>query len=136
MDDNRAYDGIELRYKFGKDRGYSQAQIASVLDTRECSVLEMMVALAIRIEHDITQDDSYGDRTGHWFWSMIKSLALMDQYDDNFNGLLVRGSVHRMLEREYASNGKGGLFTVKNPREDLRNVEIWYQMMWYLNENM
>ena len=134
MDENCADDGIELRYRFGRDCGYPASMIASMLDVRPCSVLEMMVALALRGEHHIAEDTIYGDRTGRWFWSMIKSMGLSDQTDDMFDVTIVYDSVHRMLERNYAANGRGGLFTLQNPREDLRHVEIWYQMMWYLSE--
>lgn len=134
MDENRADDGIELRYRFGRDCGYPASMIASMLDVAPCSVLEMMVALALRGEHHVAEDTIYGDRTGRWFWSMIKSMALTDQCDDMFDPAVVQDSVHRMLERNYAANGRGGLFTLQNPREDLRHVEIWYQMMWYLSE--
>ena len=46
-DENRAYDGIELRRRFGLMNGYSEEQIEGYL-FGPCSVLEMMVALAIR----------------------------------------------------------------------------------------
>ena len=43
--------------------------------------------------------------------------------------------INRFLDRKYDRNGKGGLFTVKDrPSIDMRNIEIWYQMSWYLNE--
>ena len=48
MDENRAEDGVELRYRFGYEHGLDGATIAGCLDNRDCSVLEMMVALSIR----------------------------------------------------------------------------------------
>ena len=47
MDGNRAEDGINLRYRFGHEQHYSDAMVASFLDDRPCSVLEMMIALSI-----------------------------------------------------------------------------------------
>ena len=60
MDENRADDGIELRYQFGRDCGYPASMIASMLDVTPCSVLEMMVALALRGEHHVAEDTIYG----------------------------------------------------------------------------
>ena len=37
------------------------------------------------------------------------------------------------MNREYDSDGKGGLFTVKQSKYDMRTVEIWWQMNWYLD---
>ena len=48
MDGNRAEDGIDLRYRFGYENDYSEPMIASGLDDRPCSVLEMMIALSMR----------------------------------------------------------------------------------------
>ncbi len=39
------------------------------------------------------------------------------------------------MRREYDECGQGGLFTLRNPRYDMRKMEIWYQMMGYLEEN-
>lgn len=134
MDDNRAQDGIALRYRFGREKGIDDREIASVLDVKPCSVLEMMVALSIRIEENIMSSYEVGDRTGQWFWTMMSSLGLGHMYDSNFNIHIVNDILHDFLERKYEPNGKGGLFTLSNPPEDLRNVEIWYQMNWYLGE--
>ena len=76
MDGNRAEDGIELRYRFGREQGYRDAVIANCLDIRPCSILEMMIALAIRCEEHIMEDPDIGNRTGQWFWSMLVSLGL------------------------------------------------------------
>lgn len=136
MDENRVDDGIELRYRFGREEDIPDAEISVSLDNRECSVLEIMVSLAIRMEETITSDPDYGDRTGLWFWDMVESMRLMNMDDIQFAAETVDRALNRMIHREYASNGLGGLFTVQNPREDMRNVEIWYQMMWWLTENL
>lgn len=133
MDGNRAEDGIDLRYRFGREHSFSDAMIASLLDDRPCSVLEMMTALAIRCEEHIMDDPDIGNRTGQWFWCMLVNLGLGSVSDDKFDRYYVDRALERLLEREYERNGEGGLFTVNNGR-DMRATEIWYQMNYYLSE--
>lgn len=135
MDENRAADGIDFRYQFGYEFGYSPEVIKEYLDTRPCSVLEMMVSLAFRIENQIMDDYDYGDRTGQWFWNMVVSLGLGHMSDSNFDRRYVEKVITRFLNREYAPNGEGGLFTLNNSKYDLTKEEIWYQAMWFLDEN-
>ena len=135
MDGNRAEDGIDLRYRFGYEKGYESSMIAAYLDNRPCSILEMMLALAIRCEEHIMDNPEFGNRVGQWFWNMIVNLDLGSMNDGNFNLARVDDIVRCFLARDYAPNGKGGLFTVEHCGRDLRQVEIWYQMCWYLNEN-
>lgn len=133
MDGNRAADGIDLRYRFGYENGYPDAQIATFLDDRPCSVLEMMIALAVRCEEHIMEDPAYGNRTGQWFWNMIVSLGLGSQSNDRYDSLYVDGVLERFLDRTYERDGHGGLFTVEHTNRDMRTVEIWYQMHIYLS---
>lgn len=131
MDENRAVDGYELRRRFAYE------EEASCLDgfyCMPCTVLEMMVALAVRCEEHIMANPDKGDRTGKWFFGMIYSLGLIGMSDDTFDEFFCQGVVSRFLRREYARNGRGGLFTLKYRNADMRQVEIWYQAMWYLNE--
>lgn len=134
MDGNREADGMDLRYRFGYECSYSEAMIASNLDDQPCSVLEMMVALAIRCEESIMDDPDIGDRTGQWFWGMLVNLGLREMDDNHYDERYVEQVVNRFLNREYKRNGEGGLFTVRHSGRDLRNAEIWYQMCWYLDE--
>ena len=137
-DGNRAEDGVSLRYRFGYETNTPDFEIAAHLDNRPCSVLEMMVALALRCEEHIMSDPEVGDRMAKWFWDMIESLGLgsvTDEtwyWDENDVDIII----NRFLLRDYAPTGKGGLFTLKHCRQDLRNVEIWYQACWYMNENI
>lgn len=135
-DENRAEDGIELRYRFATE--YYPNDVEYVLDSlaATCSVLEMMVALALTCEENIMDDPSYGDRTGQWFWSMIVSLELGSVIDTRYDRRYVESVMTRFLNREYDSDGKGGLFTIKNCKSDLRLEEIWVQLCWYIDSIM
>lgn len=134
MDGNRAEDGIDLRYRFGREQNYADAAVAAYLDIRPCSVLEMMIALAIRCEEHLMDNPDIGNRTGQWFWSMLVSLGLGSMTDIRFDPVYVDEVLDRFLDRDYAPDGEGGPFTIHNPRYDMRTTEIWYQMNCYLNE--
>ena len=128
-DDNRADDGIQLRRRFALHR--NDMTVQRYLNG-PCSVFEMMVSLALRCE-EWMDDTQYGDRTGQWFWGMINNLGLSPMRDSNFDKNYVNDVIARLLNREYEPDGKGGLFTVKHCNHDLRTVEIWCQLSWYLN---
>ncbi|MCM1363432.1 MAG: hypothetical protein NC215_00410 [Ruminococcus sp.] len=130
MDGNRVEDGINMRYRFAQDFGYSPAMIPAYLDNKPCSILEMMVALAIRCNVEIIGDDDVAEKI---FWSMISNLGLRYMTNEDFDPAYVEDVVNRFLNREYERDGKGGLFRVRDCKHDMRSVEIWYQMNWYLN---
>ena len=94
----------------------------------------MMVALAFRAEEDIMDDNNYGNRTGQWFWNMIVTLGLGSMSDEHVDMEYVNYVMYRFLNRQYERNGKGGLFIIEDSRVDTRDMEIWIQFMWYLDE--
>ena len=96
-------------------------------------MLEMMVALAIRMEEDIMVNLEYGDRTGQWFWGMIRSLGLGKMTDHRFNQRKFDSIIDIFMNHEYESDGHGGLFAIEDCEYDLTKEEIWTQMNWYLN---
>ena len=132
QDKNRADDGVELRRRFAMDSGFDENYFIEYM-IRPCSVLEMMIALAIRCEETIMDDPRVGDRTGQWFWGMITNLGLGSITDDRFDEQYVDSVIIRFMERNYEPNGKGGLFTIRNCDCDLRRVDIWKQLCWYLD---
>lgn len=134
MDGNRAEDGINLRYTFGREMGYDDPVIASSIDNRPCSVLEMMIALALRCEVHIMDDPDLGNRVGQWFWEMIVNLGLGHMTDSKFDRDEADEIMYIFLERKYGRDGTGGLFRVSDSTKDMRSTEIWYQMCWHLNE--
>lgn len=133
MDGNRFDDGVDLRYRFGAETGCDEREIARYLDIRPCSVLEMLIALSIRLEEHIMADPDVGNRTGKWFWAMMSNLKLDKMDDSMFERNRVKKVIQKFLDRDYARDGAGGLFRIKNCKYDLRDVEIWYQANWYLN---
>lgn len=136
-DDNRGYDGMELREEYLRMTNYPKY----VTLDGACSVLEMMVALARRMSFETcdpyhsVDDDVNADK---WFWELMDNLGLSEFDDEHFYELGGEWKVERiideLLNRRYFSNGVGGLFPLKQPREDQRDVEIWYQMCAYLTE--
>lgn len=137
FDANRADDGIQLRYRFGRQFDISDPVICHDLDLGvPCSVLEMIVALAIRSEEQIMGDENIGDRTQIWITSMLTSLGLMQFNDAWFHPAQVERIIYIFLNRGYSRTGEGGLFTIPDldPSLDMRTAEIWYQMCWYMNE--
>ncbi len=128
----RIEDGFELRRQFSE--WYPAARRIRSFWKKRCSVLELMIALAKRCEENIMEDPVYGDRTGQWFFEMLKSLGLDGMTDDAFDGEEAADILERFLDREYGSNGAGGLFTVRSGRWDMRRTDIWYQMMHWLTE--
>ena len=76
LDRNREEDGFELRRRFAYEYAYPINCLYDDMVDEPCSVLEMMVALAIRCEEHIMEDLELGDRTEKWFWIMIDSSGL------------------------------------------------------------
>lgn len=131
LDENRYKDGLRLRQSFDKD---SNINISNMLCGKKCSVLEMLIALSIRME-DIMEDGE--PEPYRWFWLMLDNLGLTiitDRQNKEYAYDYINRVIHKLLYREYAKNGEGGLFPLKKFKFDSRNTEIWYQMCWYLTE--
>lgn len=133
-DVNREQDGISLRWRYICERGKrSIADRVMECIGGPCSILEMMVALALRCEETIMEDPLVGNRTSQWFWNMVTSLGLGAMSNNCFDEERVYDILQKFNRREYSPDGRGGLFVVRNTSEDLRDVDIWSQLCWYLD---
>lgn len=133
MDANRAADGIELRGVFAEEAEINYILIRKWLGG-PCSVLEMMVGLALRIENTIMGDGEI-DQTPHWFWEMMASLGLDHMTNVAFREEICDQILENCMSRTFERSGKGGFFTIKSGTTDMRELEIWYQLQEYLSEN-
>lgn len=139
-DNNRAEDGKKIRELFIKDMvidgKYDEDDLYMNLGG-PCSILEMMIALAFRME-DTMYDCEIDDKSNEYFWKMLHNLGLDDftnlKYSED-EVFIVDMILEDFLERRYKRSGEGGLFPLRNYKKDQRTVEIWYQMMSYLTEN-
>lgn len=131
-DENRALDGIGLRERFIDETGIEAPN-------GSCTLLEMLIALAERLDFVLYSPDSGEDRRERWFWLLINNLGLQKYNCDDPNRTrkerINRGIIQKFLERQYSDTGRGGLFPLNDPIKDQREVEIWYQMMYYVEEN-
>lgn len=135
-DADRAQDGVDLRRRFAlQNEEYYRDYIRKALNG-QCSVLEMMIALAIRCEESIMADPQKGDRTGQWFWKMINNLSLGSMVDYRYDERYVEDVVDKFLKHKYDIDGRGGLFMVKNCDLDFRKLPIWRQMCYFLDTIM
>ena len=135
-DVDRAYDGIGLRHRFAlQNDTYDYDYIMETL-RGSCSLLEMMIALAIRCEESIMSDPRVGDRTGQWFWKMITTMGLGGMTDDMYNEIHIDWTIGRFLARDYEPDGTGGLFRVRDSGYDFRKITIWKQMCYFLDTIM
>ena len=133
MDDNRASDGINLRYRFAVDADVPYGAVTSVLDCKDCSVLEMMAALALRIEEDYMSNGE-NSRVPMWFWSMIDAMGLDDQTNYNYDSVFVGNTIKIFNNRQYKANGRGGIFMTSRKNVDMRDLEIWQQAMLWMDD--
>lgn len=128
-DENRAAWGRALRDRFYADIGVNRP-VRDYLGLGECSVLEMLIALAIDMDN-ILYDDAYGSRIYHWFWMFLENLGVK-------NGRKCPDLQHKLdifMDRQYTFEGFGNIIQLPNTEKDLREVEIWYQICWFIDEN-
>lgn len=130
-DADRAGDGVGLRHRFALD-SFDYDYVRNCLDG-PCSVLEMMVALAIRCEETIMSDSRYGDRTGQWFWKMVVNLGLGSMTDSRFDERYVEEVIENFLDRKYEPDGRGGLFAIRDSDRDARKMSTWSQLCCFLD---
>ena len=131
MDENRAKDGVNLRFQFCDIYGLDLTKHDEIFGSKPCSMLEMMIALAVRIEDDFMGTEN-SNNTPRWFWSMIFALGLQFQKNDNFNAEKVDSVILQFIEHRYGPDGRGSLFHVPMQNVDFRHLQIWDQMNYWL----
>ena len=132
MDDNRMQDAEYLRKIYYRKTGIK-------LYTTDITVLEILVSLAKRLDETALVDAIEGLGSEYWFWVLIKNLGLDSYVDSDRMDQAIITEINtiftRMVARTYDKDGYGGLFPLTNPTRDQIGVDIWFQMMAWLNEN-
>ena len=74
-----------------------------------------------------------------WFEEILTNAGLWEfddhQYQRDYaTPSFVDRILVRVMHRRYRADGVGGFFPLKNPREDQRGLELWYQISAYVLE--
>ncbi len=133
LDDNRITDGILLRDDYLDEVG--TYQVSPFPDY--CNILEMLIGVAKRLEDELPNRPFF-----EWFWVLVLDhlgLANCDDSEflvDSYGAVwYVEDTLLALLDREYSTDGLGGLFPLKRPKKDQRRVSIWDQMGEWIKEN-
>lgn len=130
LDRNRAEDGKSLRYEYEFRTGHSEG----LSDLGQARVLEVMVSMAIRMEQNHMADDTYGDRTGWWFWDELVSLGISEEHDLYFHKDIVIQKVKAAMAGLYDQSGDGGFWMTTRKDVDMRKFQLWDQMQIFAND--
>lgn len=139
MDANRESDGRYLRERFLEE---SEAEIPVPFGYLEwpASFLEVLVALAYRVDDQIMYDPNpdYGPWT--WFWEWMENAGF-DIHTDHellagnmLSYMVVGERVAKILERRYGTDGDGGFFPLEHPSSNQKTEEMWNQACSYMAE--
>lgn len=140
-DHDRAAEGLELRSRYNdilaKKAGEGDFVTPDVMAIfGECRVLEMLVALSMRM-YDLMQDMGIYNSVSRWFWEIMKNVGF-DLLDDSrwdseqstFNNKQFINYICDEIMHGFGQSigRRGGWFFVEN----WDSIEIWYQMHRYL----
>ncbi len=144
MDDNRWYAARRLRINYADDCGYSiheQDKVAAEIENEigDCTFLELLVSLAENMRTE-TEDGPYDAPASKWFDEMVCNMgletytnAMINTYESAYGE--ADEAIMRVTYRTYRKNGIGGLFPLKKPKLDQREVELAIQLNNYIAEN-
>lgn len=128
-DDNRVQDGRDLRYRFVEERHVPNVERGWF--EQGCSMLELCISLA----QTLAFEDMRGRSTKFWFWQLMENVGLEQCTDAQYReetDARVDDILDRIIFRTYEGTGRGGLFPLRDPSQDQREVELWYQLCAYL----
>jgi hypothetical protein len=134
-DANFAQYGIELRREFLREMPPSIARQDPGFINEPCDVLELFIALARKLSFD----DLDEREPSYWYWEMVSNLGLKDFNDAKLRSkdeAYIHGVLDTFMNREYGSNGEGGLFPLRSNRKNQRREELLYQAEAYLAERV
>lgn len=127
-DDNRIEDGKDLRFEF-----VDQSRLRDVDPgwiKLGCSMLELLIGLSRKLAFECEGEPR------DWFWHLIDNLGFLGFNDEEhpYHQTFIDERLDQVIWRNYSYDGQGGIFPLKDPREDQRQIELWYQLNAYILE--
>lgn len=128
LDSNRVIDALELRTEYSNTVRENCPHGMKVFPSLQPSVLEVLIGISSRMAYQLP--DEFDES---WCFTTLVGNLFKGVNAENVEEIYSR--LTEFKDRTYSPDGYGGLFPLKNPSKDQRNVEIWYQMMAYILEN-
>lgn len=134
LDNNRITDGLMFREKYiqGNYTVFDSYESLEIFRNKECSLLEMMVALCYKIANTIL--DNLNEMP-FIFKDIINSLGLSEMTEPYFDENYIINVLDNFCNNNYYPNGKGGLFELMYSNVDMRTLDIWAQANRYILEH-
>lgn len=123
----REEDGKKLRGRFIQDSDFINYESIN----GPCTFLECVIGIADRMDFFCTPPE---DQSQMWmyFWLILSNSGIIGNGTDIS---AIDRKINKVLERTYATRGRGGFFPLKKAMTNQIGTEIWYQMSAYIEEN-
>ena len=137
FDKNRMSDAMKLRRSYMEETHLEDEEFYEIPP----SVLEVLIALAYRIENDILSE-SDGITAEDMFNMFLENMGIDFIFDwewDDDKEVYIQLQACRFMDRLYNADGSdGGIFVLKHPDKnvDLRTKDIWMQAQHWLRETI
>ena len=139
----RLEDGKQLRTSFMDDTGMAVHSYKDALEPESgfCTVLELLVALSMRMD-DIMRDPlDPCSSVPSWFWGMVSTMVDQPFYPcsywtfsvDASTPVVVAESTMKFLGRQYDPTGHNGNVFIDMSGVDLRAIDIWAQACHFMS---
>ena len=133
-DQHRVRDAMDLRVDFLNYRtDISRKDVAAFKDEmiNSATMLELIISLSRRVSFN-----SFKGTPDEWAWKLLSNIGLNLKYDPLTDRAIrkIDEILDTVIWRTYDRHGVGGFFPVENHPDDQRQVELWYQMNYYLIE--
>lgn len=135
LDENRYIDGLDLRESFSYKLKIPKYIVSDSIKG-PCSMLEMVCALGVRIDNDIMATYYTGYDHGYfWIQKMLKNLDILQYDNSNWDRRIVEEKLLAFNQKRYSEEGFGGLFYIPDSEKNMRLLNIWDQMCYYIMKN-
>lgn len=130
-DESRLEDGRFLR-KDLIEYGHLERWEDEIDDIR-ISVLEVILALAIRMDAEYTGDPCH-PYPENIFWELLMNLGFRSFSNRDFKEQEADDILENWMNRKFERNGEGSLFPLRHSRRDQTRIPIWGQMNEYIRQ--
>lgn len=132
-DMNRVGDAHSLQQRYLEEEGLDgliKNGNEDAYENEEATVLEVLVALCIRLEHDILGEPG-NEHPERWFWQMIANFGITEDMDEHD----IYQIINDWMDGNYEPDGRGGPFILHDYDYDVRELGLWDQAQHYIFEN-